>query len=105
MMQSFSICLNDSERVSFFEELDCPVLQVPVALCSKEAWLGSLGGLAPAEVAMNLALPEIAGRLFGTVIGFKDEGIRLPDIQVCPRRLQPSFSSIYFIAVFGRELD
>ena len=39
MMQSFSVCLNDDQRISFFEELDCPVLQVPVALCSKEAWL------------------------------------------------------------------
>ena len=38
VMQSFSICLNDGERLSFFEQLDCPVLQVPVALCSKEAW-------------------------------------------------------------------
>jgi len=98
MMQSFSICLNDGERVSFFEELDCPVLQVPVALCSKEAWLGSLGGLAPAEVAMNVALPEIDGRLFGTVIGFKEEETRLAEIEFTLKRLKPDISQICHVA-------
>ena len=102
-MQSFSICLNDGERVSFFEELDCPVLQVPVALCSKEAWLGSLGGLAPAEVAMNVALPEIDGRLFGTVIGFKEEETRLAEIEFTLKRLKPDSSQISHVAEWVRN--
>ena len=103
VMQSFSICLNDGERVSFFEELDCPVLQVPVALCSKEAWLGSLGGLAPAEVAMNVALPEIDGRLFGTVIGFKEEETRLAEIEFTLKRLKPDSSQISHVAEWVRN--
>ena len=103
MMQSFSICLNDGERVSFFEELDCPVLQVPVALCSKEAWLGSLGGLSPAEAAMNVALPEIDGRLFGTVIGFKEEETRLAEIEFTLKRLKPDFSQISHVADWVRN--
>jgi len=103
VMQSFSICLNDGERVSFFEELDCPVLQVPVALCSKEAWLGSLGGLAPAEVAMNVALPEIDGRLFGTVIGFKEEETRLAEIEFTLKRLKPDSSQIRHVAEWVRN--
>src|SRR5271157_5312646 len=98
VMQSFSICLNDGERVSFFEELDCPVLQVPVALCSKEAWLGSLGGLSPAEAAMNVALPEIDGRLFGTVVGFKEEETRLAEIEFTLKRLKPDLSQISHVA-------
>src|ERR1700731_1255127 len=32
-MQSFSICMNEDDRLSFLEQLGCPVLQVPVALC------------------------------------------------------------------------
>ncbi|HEY1476724.1 MAG TPA: cobaltochelatase subunit CobN, partial [Chthoniobacterales bacterium] len=103
VMQSFSICLNDGERVSFFEELDCPVLQVPVALCSREAWLGGLGGLAPAEVAMNVALPEIDGRLFGTVIGFKEEEARLPEIEFTLKRLKPDSSQISHVADWVRN--
>jgi cobaltochelatase CobN len=103
MMQSFSICLNDGEHVSFFEELDCPVLQVPVALCSKEAWLGSLGGLSPAEAAMNVALPEIDGRLFGTVIGFKEEVIRLAEIEFTLKRLKPDHSQISHVTDWVRN--
>ena len=89
--------------MSFFEELDCPVLQVPVALCSKEAWLGSLGGLAPAEVAMNVALPEIDGRLFGTVIGFKEEETRFEEIEFTLKRLKPDDSQISHVADWVRN--
>ncbi len=103
MMQSFSVCLNDDQRISFFEELDCPVLQVPVALCSKEAWLGSLGGLSPAEAAMNVALPEIDGRLFGTVIGFKEEETRLEEIEFTQKRLKPDESQISYVSDWVRN--
>jgi cobaltochelatase CobN len=98
MMQSFSICINDGERVSFLEELGCPVLQVPVALCSKEAWLNSLGGLAPAEIAMNVALPEIDGRLFGTVIGFKEQERRVAEAEFTLKRSKPDNSQISHVA-------
>jgi len=103
MMQSFSICLNDGERVSLLEELDCPILQVPVALCSREAWLGSLGGLAPAEIAMNVALPEIDGRLFGTVIGFKEEETRLAEVEFTLKRLTPDQTQMRHVADWVRN--
>jgi cobaltochelatase CobN len=103
MMQSFSICLHDDQRISFFEELDCPVLQVPVALCSKEAWLGSLGGLSPADAAMNVALPEIDGRLFGTVIGFKEEETRLEEIEFTQKRLKPDDLQISYVSDWVRN--
>ena len=103
VMQSFSICSNDGERLSFFEHLDCPVLQVPVALCSKEAWLGSLTGLAPAEAAMNVALPEIDGRLFGTVIGFKEEETRFAEIEFTLKRLKPDVSQVSHVADWVRN--
>ena len=102
-MQSFSVCLNDDQRISFFEELDCPVLQVPVALCSREAWLNSLGGLSPAEAAMNVALPEIDGRLFGTVIGFKEEETRLEEIEFTERRLKSDDSQIAYVSDWVRN--
>jgi cobaltochelatase CobN len=103
MMQSFSICLNDGERVSLLEELDCPILQVPVALCSREAWLGSLGGLAPAETAMNVALPEIDGRLFGTVIGFKEEETRLAEVEFTLKRLKPDDAQMSHVAAWVKN--
>lgn len=98
MMQSFSICINNGERISFLEELGCPVLQVPVALCSRESWLNGLSGLAPAEIAMNVALPEIDGRLFGTVIGFKEKGGRLAEVEFTLTRSKPDHSQIGHVA-------
>src|SRR6516164_732106 len=60
--QSFSLGANDSERISIFESLNVPVLQLPVALCSRVSWLKNLAGLSPADIAMNIALPELDGR-------------------------------------------
>jgi len=71
-MQSFAVCLNSDERLSFFEQLGCPVLQVSVGSSSRETWLKNPAGISPAEVAMNVALPEIDGRVFATVVGFKE---------------------------------
>ena len=97
-MQSFSICMNEDDRLSFLEQLGCPVLQVPVALCGREAWLNNTAGLPPAEVAMNVALPEIDGRVFSTVAGFKEEDQLIAEVQFRAKRLKPDLAQIGFIA-------
>ena len=94
--QSFSLGVNDTKRISIFEELNLPVLQLPVALCSRLAWLKNLAGLSPAEIAMNIALPELDGRLFGTVIGFKEEERRIEEIEFAVKRLQSDPSQIAY---------
>jgi len=94
--QSFSLGANDSERISIFENLNVPVLQLPVALCSRQAWLENLAGLSPAEMAMNIALPELDGRLFGTVIGFKEEEKWIAEIEFAVKRLKPDLSQIAY---------
>jgi cobaltochelatase CobN len=94
--QSFSLGVNDAERISIFEELNLPVLQLPVALCTKEAWLKSLAGLSSAEIAMNIALPELDGRLFGSVIGFKEEEKRIQEVEFTSKRLRPETSQIAY---------
>ncbi len=97
-LQSFSICLNDPHRLSFLEELGCPVLQVPVAASSRERWLSSKAGLPPAEVAINVALPEIDGRLLGTVVGFKEEDQSVPEVECTIRCLEPDPRQVEFVA-------
>jgi cobaltochelatase CobN len=97
-MQSFSICMNDGDRLSFLEQLGCPVLQVPVALGSRKAWEGNVAGLPPAEIAMNVALPEIDGRLLGTVAGFKENDQLIEEVQFSVKRLAPDLSQIAYVA-------
>jgi cobaltochelatase CobN len=94
--QSFSLGANDSERISILDDLDLPVLQLPVALCAKEAWLKNLAGLSPGEIAMNIALPELDGRVFGTVIGFKEKEKWIQEVEFAVRRLRPDVSQIAY---------
>ncbi|MCH2068800.1 MAG: cobaltochelatase subunit CobN [Shimia sp.] len=53
---------------------DAPVFQVALATSRKKAWSGSERGLAPADLAMHVVLPEVDGRLFAGVSSFKEPG-------------------------------
>ncbi|MDQ3622919.1 MAG: cobaltochelatase subunit CobN, partial [Verrucomicrobiota bacterium] len=96
--QSFSICMNDGERLSLLEKIGCPVLQALAGLGSREAWLRNPAGLAPSEIAMNVALPEIDGRVLGTVMGFKEEDQLLADAQFTVKRSRPDLDQIRYVA-------
>ena len=51
-----------------------PVLQVALSGSSREAWRESARGLSQADLAMQVVLPELDGRLFADAISFKDVG-------------------------------
>ncbi len=97
-LQSFSVGMQDIQRVSFLETLGCPVLQVPVSTHDRHAWEHNPRGLTPSEVAMNVALPEIDGRVLGTVIGFKEEYQTDADVEFTLKRLLPDPSQIQYVA-------
>jgi cobaltochelatase CobN len=50
---------------------DCPVLQAALSGGTASAWQGGTRGLAPRDIAMSVALPEIDGRVFSRAIAFK----------------------------------
>lgn len=50
---------------------DAPVLQAALAGSPERGWRESARGLSPADLAMQVALPELDGRLFTTAIAFK----------------------------------
>jgi cobaltochelatase CobN len=97
-MQSFSICPDGGERLSLLEQIGCPVLQVPISANSRETWLAAPGGLPPAEVAMNVALPEIDGRVFGSLAGFKENDRAVATLEFTLKRLEPDLDQIKFAA-------
>lgn len=51
-----------------------PVMQVILSGSAQAAWHGSSRGLSAADLAMNVVLPELDGRLIGGVISFKSAG-------------------------------
>jgi cobaltochelatase CobN len=52
---------------------DAPVLQLAFAGISREAWAADPRGLGARDLAMNVALPEVDGRLFAGAVAFKAE--------------------------------
>ncbi|MCX5514886.1 cobaltochelatase subunit CobN [Kaistia algarum] len=55
-----------------------PVLQIVFAGTSREAWLNSTRGLSPRDLIMNVALPEVDGRILTRPVSFKEEVARDP---------------------------
>ena len=50
---------------------DCPVLQVVLSGSSEDSWRGSSQGLGARDLAMNVVLPELDGRIMSRAISFK----------------------------------
>ncbi|MFC0219106.1 cobaltochelatase subunit CobN [Pseudochelatococcus lubricantis] len=55
-----------------FDRLGVPVFQAIVATTGREAWRDGQRGLAPADLAMHVVLPELDGRIMAGAISFKD---------------------------------
>ncbi|APH71057.1 cobaltochelatase subunit CobN [Aquibium oceanicum] len=64
-------------ETTLFDELGLPVFQVAIATTRREAWLEGQRGLAPADLAMHVVLPELDGRVAAGAISFKD--VAAPD--------------------------
>jgi len=56
-----------------FDTLDCPVLQVVFSGGTQEAWTQGSNGLSARDLAMNIALPEVDGRIITRSVSFKTE--------------------------------
>ncbi len=54
------------------EALDVPVVQGICVTTSREAWERSAAGLAPLDVAMQVAIPEFDGRIIAVPFSFKE---------------------------------
>src|SRR5215831_3499218 len=51
---------------------DVPVLQVALATTRRSAWRASARGLGPADLAMNVVMPELDGRVLAGAASFKE---------------------------------
>ncbi|MBV0910760.1 cobaltochelatase subunit CobN [Anianabacter salinae] len=60
-----------------------PVFQVILSGGSEEAWQTSAAGLSARDIAMNVALPEVDGRILSRAISFKGEAY-FDDATECP---------------------
>ena len=77
---------------------DVPVLQVVLSGSTREAWRRSPRGLSPADLAMNVVLPELDGRLLTRAISFKAEAPVDPRLEFASVRHQPEPDRVDYVA-------
>ena len=56
-------------------QYDCPVLQMIFAGISETQWQANIQGLGPRDLAMNVVLPELDGRIHSRAVSFKADAV------------------------------
>ncbi len=80
---------------------DAPVLQAALATSSREAWAASKRGSNGADLAMNIVLPEVDGRIFTRAISFKAPARARSASQFEELRHAPDKSRVAFVAALA----
>ena len=95
----FSISSPGQARVQTpFDAYDLCVLQVVLSGGNKEDWLDNCWGLGPRDIAMNVALPEVDGRVLSRAVSFKGLNERDEETQCDIVGYQPVADRIQFVS-------
>jgi cobaltochelatase CobN len=84
--------------LDLWQQLDIPVLQVILSGGTVETWQSGTQGLSPRDTAMNVALPEIDGRIITRAVSFKAVQTRHETLQTDVVNYQPVRDRIEFTA-------
>jgi cobaltochelatase CobN len=97
---SFSLASleTDTPQVDLWETLNVPVFQVIFSGGSLDMWQGSSQGLTPRDMAMNVALPEVDGRIISRAVSFKTVQAQNETLQTDVVVYEPERSRINFVA-------
>ncbi|HUZ67791.1 MAG TPA: cobaltochelatase subunit CobN, partial [Beijerinckiaceae bacterium] len=86
------------EGPGVLDAADAPVFQVILAGSSRDSWLQTSRGLSAADLAMNVVLPEIDGRIISRAISFKAETARRDSVEFAHLAHQPEPSRVNAVA-------
>ena len=93
---AFSAKLENGTTV--LDQADVPVLQAMLATTREEPWLASTRGLSATDLAMNVVLPELDGRIITRAISFKAEAERREAAEFTQIIHKPALDRIDFVA-------
>src|SRR5271163_2867938 len=82
---------------------DCPILQVVFSGGDEDQWRAGTQGLGPRDLAMNVALPEIDGRILSRAVSFKAPLGRDPETEADLVGYRPVADRIAFVADLARN--
>lgn len=95
----FAVSAPGAERSqSPFDGADCPVLQVVFSGGNRAAWESGSNGLSARDIAMNVALPEVDGRVLSRAVSFKGASRRDPLTETDIVEYEPVADRISFVA-------
>jgi cobaltochelatase CobN len=81
-----------------FDRADCPVLQVVFSGGTEAGWRAGATGLSARDIAMNVALPEVDGRILSRAVSFKAEARRHPTTESWVVAYRPVADRVAFVA-------
>ena len=93
---AFSALREDDTTI--LDRADVPVLQVVLAGSDERSWRDSPRGLSPGDMAMNVVLPELDGRLLTRAISFKEEQPADPRLEHASVRHAPLPDRVDYVA-------
>jgi cobaltochelatase CobN len=70
-----------ARAVTPFDDADCPILQIVFSGGDETAWREGTRGLSARDIAMNVALPEVDGRVLTRAVSFKSPARRDDAVQ------------------------
>ena len=97
---SFSLASlkTDSPQVDLWEALNVPVFQVIFSGGLQKGWAAGTQGLSPRDMAMNVVLPEVDGRIITRAVSFKAMQGQNLALQTEILTYEPVRSRINFVA-------
>ncbi|MBO1055216.1 MAG: cobaltochelatase subunit CobN [Dolichospermum sp. JUN01] len=97
---SFSLASLETEtpQTELWEKLNVPVLQVILSASSVEQWESQSQGLTPRDMAINVALPEVDGRIISRAVSFKTLQTRNHKLETDVVIYEPVSDRIEFVA-------
>ncbi|PMB23202.1 cobaltochelatase subunit CobN [Fischerella thermalis CCMEE 5198] len=97
---SFSLARLETEapQLELWQKLDVPVLQVILSGGTVEQWQAQFQGLSPRDIAMNVALPEVDGRIISRAVSFKAVQTWHPQLETDVMVYEPVGDRIEFVA-------
>lgn len=101
---SFSVAqIGEEANTKIWQTLDIPVMQVILSGSTKEYWENNFQGLSPRDVAMNVALPEVDGRIITRAISFKSVVKNHPQLETDIIIYEPLENRVNYIAQLAKK--
>ena len=94
---------NNPDAPELWQQLNIPVLQMILSGGTEADWAAQLRGLSPRDTAMNVALPEVDGRIISRAVSFKAVQEKHPRLQTEVVGYQPVNDRIAFVADLAKN--